>query len=472
MKKNFIYNVIYQISILILPLITMPYISRTIGANGVGIYSYTYSIVYYFMLVAMLGLNNYGNRTIAKVRDNKERLSSEFCSIYFFQLIVSSTVTIVYFLYVFCFNIKYIDIAILQCGHLLSTIIDINWFYFGLEKFKVTITRNIIVKILSLVLIFVFVKSSNDLWKYTLILSLSSFISNIFLFTRLRKYIDIKKVPKKDIKKHIKPAIVLFIPVVAVSLYKVMDKIMIGLMSSVTEVGYYENAEKIIGTPLSIITALGVVMLPRVSNMISNNDQKNVYKILQKTMEFVSFLIFPMTFGVAAIGKDFSILFLGSQFEKSGYLIRILAVTIVFISLANVIRTQYLIPKEKDKDYILSVFCGAIVNLFFNLLLIPQYASIGACIATVLAELVVMLYQFMSVRKELPVKNYIKQLIPFFLKACIMFVIIILLNYLFKNILIKVVMQVTIGIIVYSMLNIKYILNNVNIKLKMEREMV
>ena len=156
MKKNFIYNIIYQILILILPLITIPYVSRILGADGIGIYSYTYSIAYYFMLVAMLGLNNYGNRTIAKVRDDKEKLSKEFFGIYSLQLITSIIMVICYLLYVLIFDNSYKIIALIQILYVISTVFDINWFFFGIEKFKLTITRNTIIKVLSLVLIFIF----------------------------------------------------------------------------------------------------------------------------------------------------------------------------------------------------------------------------------------------------------------------------------------------------------------------------
>jgi O-antigen/teichoic acid export membrane protein len=172
-KKNFIYNFIYQILILILPLITVPYVSRVLGADGVGTYSYTYSIAYYFMIIAMLGLNNYGNRRIAKVRDNKEDLSKEFWSIYKLQLITSSIMIILYFLYVSLFATKYKLIAFIQILYVASSMLDINWFFFGIEKFKLTITRNTIIKVFSLILIFIFVKNENDLWKYTTILSSS-----------------------------------------------------------------------------------------------------------------------------------------------------------------------------------------------------------------------------------------------------------------------------------------------------------
>lgn len=235
-KRNFIYNLIYQILILIIPLITAPYLSRVIGAEGVGIYSYTYSIVYYFMLLCLLGVNNYGNRSIAKVRDDKEKLSKTFWSIYFFQLLMGIVMLIMYFVYIFIFENKYKNIAIIQSLFIISAMLDISWFYFGLEEFKMTITRSTLIKIGNIILIFLFVKSSEDLWKYTLIMSGMTVLSQVLLWGFIKKRIHFVKINKEDILKHIKPNLILFIPVLAVSLYKIMDKIMLGKMTNVTEV--------------------------------------------------------------------------------------------------------------------------------------------------------------------------------------------------------------------------------------------
>ena len=459
MKKNLIYNIIYQLLILILPLITMPYVSRVLGADGIGTYSYTYSIAYYFMIFGMLGLNNYGNRTIAKVRDDKDKLSKEFCSIYIFQLITTSAMIILYFIYILVFFEQYRYIAIIQSMYVISSMFDINWFFFGIEKFKLTITRNTFIKVLSLVLIFTFVKTVEDVWKYTAILAGSTLFSNIILFSFLKRYVKFTKINKYDVFKHLKPNLILFLPVIAVILYKIMDKIMLGYMSTVTEVGYYENSEKIISVPIAIITAIGTVMLPRMSNMISNNQEEKVKEFLDKTMNIIMCFAFPMMFGLNAISRDFSIIYFGANFEKTGILIQLLSITIIFLSWGNVIRTQYLIPKEMDREYITSAFFGAIVNFFMNIIFIPKYQAIGACFGTICAEFIVAFYQTFVVRKDLTIKKYIKDAFPFLIKALIMYIIIIVIG---KNIIlpkkIKLILQIFAGVLIYAMLNVKYIL--------------
>lgn len=463
-KINYIYNIIYQILILIIPIITAPYLSRVVGVDGVGIYSYTYSIVYYFMLLTLLGVNNYGNRSIAKVRDNKETLSKTFWSIYLFQLIMGIIMLLLYVLYIFSFNIKFKIHSIIEILFVVSAMLDINWFFFGMEEFKKTITRNTIVKIANVVLIFCLVKTENDLWKYTLIMSGMTLLGQIILWSFMKGKINFAKVSTKDIKMHIKPNLLLFIPVIAISLYKIMDKIMLGSIANVTEVGYYENAEKIIGIPLSFIISLGTVMLPRVTNLLSNGSIGKVKEYINKSINFVMFLSFPMCCGLITIGYNFAPVFFGKEFQKTGILIMLLSITLTFLSFANVIRTQYLIPKEKDKIYIRSVCLGALINLIMNCIFIPLYGSIGACFGTIAAEFMVMFYQTISVRKELPISTYIKNITPFAIKSLIMLIGIYPLNLLNMNKTILIISQVILGCIIYGLLNIKYILSIISIK--------
>lgn len=463
-KKNFLFNVTYQLLILIIPLITSPYLSRVIKSEGVGIYSYTYSIIYYYMLITMLGVNNYGNRSIAKVRDNKKELSKTFWSIYLLQLIMGTLMILLYLGYVMLFNNQYRTISLIQTLFIISATLDINWFFFGLEEFKKTITRNIFVKIGNALFVFLFVKNSNDVWKYALIMSGMTCLSQVILWGFLKKYVKFEKISIDDIRKHIKPNLMLFIPVIAVSLYKMMDKIMLGVMSSIVDVGFYENAEKIISIPLTLITALGTVMLPRMSNLTSKGDIRLIEIYINKSEKFVMFLSLAMCFGLIAVGYRFAPFFFGDAFQKTGLLIMCLATTLPFISFANVIRTQYLIPSEQDKIYIKSVFLGAFINLVMNLIFIPKFDSIGACFGTIAAEISVMFYQSFAIRKELPIKKYIINSIPFLIKSIVMLLVIYPFNYIEMNVLVRIIIQVSLGCLVYGLLNMKYILSIINYK--------
>lgn len=463
-KKNFIYNIIYQILIMIIPLITVPYVSRTLGSSGIGTYSYTYSIVYYFMIFAMLGLNNYGNRSIAKVRDDREKLSKTFKEIYCLQMLTSILMIIAYYLYLLLFNVQYKEVALIQSIYVISCFFDINWFFFGIEKFKLTVTRNTIIKTLSLILIFLFVKSDEDVWVYTLILSGCVLLSQVSLWPYVGKFVDNVDINFKDVCRHFKPCLKLFLPVIAVAIYKVMDKTMIGWFSNISEVGFYENAEKIINVPNAIIAALGTVMLPRMSNLYAKRKDEESKSLINKSIKVMMFLAFAMTFGLICISKNFSIMFFGKEFEKSGIIIILLSITILFLAWGNVIRTQYLIPKEYDKIYIESAFIGAIINLLFNSIFIPRFGAIGACVGTIFAEFAVTLFQTVSIKKELPIKEYIKSIVPFFLKACIMFMIVYSLNFFEINSMVRIIIQILLGCVVYYVLNYKYVNSLINIK--------
>lgn len=463
-RKNLLYNIVYQCLLLVTPLITIPYVSRVLGADGVGTYSYTYSIVYYFMLIAMLGINNHGSRTIAKARGNKERLSSAFWSIYTIQFIMSILMTVCYIGYILICSPEYAPVAIAQIIALLSVFFDINWFFFGMEQFKLTVSRSIIIKIVSILMIFLFVKTADDVVQYTIIMAGSTFLSQMILWPFLRKEILSPREAVFSIKKHIKPCLILFIPVIAVSLYKIMDKIMLGAMSGVSEVGFYEQAEKLINFPLALVVALGTVILPRTSNLIVNHEDKKMKELIGKSISFVTFVSCPMAFGLIAIADDFVPMFMGDGFAKTATLVCFLAVTIIFLSFANVIRTGFMTPKEMDKQYAILTIVGAVVNLTINLVLIPGLQSVGACIGTVAAEFSVMVLLFWFVRKELPVWSYIKKPLIFLGKSVIMFCVVMLVKLFNLSDLQTIIAQAAIGVGVYVVLNYNYISRNIKIK--------
>lgn len=463
-KKNFIYNVLYQVLTIVLPLITVPYVSRKLGANGIGTYSYTYSIMSYFLMFALLGINNYGNRLIAKNKDNKINMSKEFLSLYALQIITTSIMILLYLIYVSIGNVQYKIIAYIQSIYLVANMFDFNWFFFGLEKFKITITRNILIKIISFIFIIIFIKNEEDIWKYTLILALSVLLSQIALIPILKKNIVKVKIKSKDVKKHIKPVLILFIPCIAISVYKTMDKIMLGNMSNIKEVGFYEQSEKIINIPMGIITALGTVMLPKISNLVANNDKEQVSNYISKSVMFAMFLAFPICFGLLATSKSFIPILLGEEFNRAIIITNLLSITIIFISFANVLRTQYILPNEMDLSYVLSVSAGAVINFIANIIFIPKYGAVGACIGTILAEFLVMFCNIIAVRKQLPIRKYMKSTLPFFIKGFIMFIVTYTVSMIQINKIENLILTTLTGIIIYCVLNEKYINSIIDIK--------
>lgn len=460
LKKNFVYNLLYQILIIILPLITAPYISRVLGAENVGVYSYTYSVANYFVLISMLGVKNYGNRSIARVRDDKEELSKSFCNIYALQIITSIILGVIYILYVLFIAKENKIIALIQFFFVLTAITDITWFFFGIEEFKITVTRNTVIKIVNVICILIFVKQRTDLWKYTLIMSLGMLLGYISVFPFLKRWVHFVKPSLKEIKSHFKPNLILFVPVLAVSLFNIMDKIMLGNLSNMTQVGFYENTEKLMRIPFGVITALGTVMLPRMSNLVSNGDRETGKKMINYSMVFIMFLANGMTFGLAGVGEIFAPIFFGNEFSACGRLLMYIAPTILCLSWANVIRMQYLIPCGMDKEYTISTFVGAGVNMTINLILIPHYGAMGAIVGTVCAELSVTLYQTFAVRHYLPIKDLFKATYSFMIFGVVMFLIVYLIGEIMDSSIVTLFIQIFTGIIIYGIISFIYLMKS------------
>lgn len=441
-RVNFIYNTVYQISAIIVPLITTPYLARVLGAEQIGVFSYAFSVAYYFGLFAMLGVNNYGNRSIAQSRDDEKLRSRTFYGIYSFQLFSSIIMTLSYVLYVLLWGDDK-TIGVLMIIYVISCGLDINWFFFGIEQFKLTTIRNVFIKLFSVVGIFVFVKKPSDVYMYGLIYVLSQLISQLILWITIKKYIIPCRIQIKDITCHIKPNLVLFIPVLAISLYKIMDKIMLGAMISKIEVGYYESCERIIQVPIALINSLGTVMLPRISNLIANNEREEGNRYLKKSLLFAMLLASSMGFGIMGVAREFVPLFYGEGFEKCVGIFQVLLPSCLFLAFANVIRTQYLIPNKMDKAYSVSIISGAVINLLINALLIPVLGAVGAGIGTLCAEASVCIVQCVFVRKELPIKKYFVDVLPFlfvgFLMYAIIFNISLKINSIFSVLCLKII---------------------------------
>jgi O-antigen/teichoic acid export membrane protein len=457
LRKNFIYNFLYQLLIMIIPLILMPYLSRSIGVDGVGAYSYTYAIAQYFVLFAMLGLNNYGSRTIAKEREEKYSLSKVFWNIYFLQLFTASIAILCYIFYIVFYSSNYKLFLIIQMIYVMSAMFDINWLYSGLEKFKLLVIRNILIKLFTVSSILIFVKNESDVWIYVLIMSVGTLMSNILMWSRLKRHLLWVKPSMREIYKHLKPNSILFISVISVSLYKIMDKVMLGTLSDVKQLGYYDFAEKINYIQISLATALGTVMLPKMSNLLYRNNLKEFNELIKYSMQFVMCLSFAFCFGLIGIADDFVPLFLGEEFLISASLLKVLAFSGLFVSWANVIRTNYLIPKSKDKIYVLSVLLGGASNLIINILLIPSMGAMGAVIGTLIAEGVVALYQTIKVRRELNIFEFLKDSFVFFTFGIMMLLGVKVIGITINNINVRLFTQVFLGGTIYCSLSIIYL---------------
>lgn len=417
--KNLMYNLLFQVATLVLPLITVPYISRILRAEGIGTYSYTLSIVQYFIIVGTLGLSVYGNRQIAYTRDNKEKMSRIFWSILLLRIITTGLASILYF--IIFFNVQiYREVYMIQVINIVAAMIDISWLYLGLEDFKKTVTINLSVKIIGVCLIFSFVKTTNDLNLYVLLNVLMTLLCNIVMWIHLPNTVNKVKLKFNDITVHLVPSIKLFIPQIAIQVYAVLDKTMIGALINVGEVGYFEQSEKIVKAVLGLVTALGVVMLPRMSNIFAKGDKEKMDSYLNISLKGVAYVAVPMSIGIGSISNEFAPWFFGAGFEPVKIMIIVLSPILFFIAMSNVMGIQYLLPSNRIKEFTSSVITAAVVNVILNLILIPQMKALGACIATVISEFSVTVVQYYYLRREINIIEYLKGLVKYILAAAIM----------------------------------------------------
>lgn len=459
LKKNLGYQTIFQILNTCIPLITSPYLARVLGAEKQGIFSYTQSIVNYFTLFAMLGVENYGTRTIANCGDDKEKRSKAFWNIYFFQMFCTLLSIGIYIFYLTRICSQNVYIAFLQIFYLLGSLTDINWLFFGVEKFKTTVSRNMIIRISSVVLILSIVRKPSDLWIYTLIMAGSIFLSNIILWPFALKEIDVKairNVSKHEVVKHIKPNLVLFVPLMAMSVYHIMDKTMLGLLSTYKQVGYYYNADKIINIPIGILNGVGTVMLPRMTALNSKGLVKEANKFFLLSIELIVVVSSAMACGIFAISVEFTPFFFGAGYDECIRVIMMLSPVLVIKGLSLVARMQYLIPNQKEKIFIESVFLGAGINLIVNWLLIVRLGAFGAAIGTMAAELASCFWQYKKINKYVLCSRVIYKSMVYVLFGTVMIVAVRVVAWRFNGGIVALVFEILTGMIVYLLMCVGY----------------
>jgi O-antigen/teichoic acid export membrane protein len=450
MRKNVFLNLIYQLIILVIPLITYPYISRVLGVGGVGTYSYTYSIANIFCLFAMLGINNYGNREIARFdsEDNKRKL---FWQIIYFRCFSTTIAIIIYFLIIFIFFNTQIEIFMCQFILLFGAFIDLNWVYYGLEKVKPLIIKNLLIKTISTILIFVLIKNSGDLILYIIILSLSQVLGQVLLWPSILKRFPPTKVNLKSIFIHAKPMLILFIPIIGLSIYRLIDKTMIGLYLGDIECGYYESADKIVNLCLMVLSAVGTVLVPRISLLEGEKNKAKINNILYYSFLFIIFLSIAMMFGIFAISKKFVPIFFGDEYKPTINILIVLSCSMFFSSLSNTIRAGILIPKHKDKEYAIVIIVGAVVDIILNLIFMLVFKkTIYVALATVISEIITFFMQFFVCRKCFNFKKLIIPLIFCLVSGALMFLCLYFLQiYLNINPVIDLIIVIVIGIVTY-----------------------
>lgn len=419
-RHSFIYNAAYQLLLIITPIITTPYLSRVLGPHGVGEYSYTASITNYFVLFATLGFSTYGVRAVATARHDRHELSRTFWSTFAAQFLVSFLVMAVYFVYWIPDPKGGHRIAFFWFFWILSAALNVSWLLFGVEEFKIPTVRSVVVKLAELACIFLFVKEYGDLWKYVAIISFGYLASQLLVWPFIGKYVDFRKPSWSEIKVHLGPSLRLFVPVIAISLYTILDKVMLGSMTGMNQAGYFEYSERIAKLPLAVITALGTVLLPRMSKDFSSGNREMGLHLLEISFWFMMIGSLSVSFGIGAIAPEFVPKFFSGHFEPAIPVMMVLAGVVPLITATNVLGNQYLLPTFQDRAFTVSVMIGAVFNVCANLVLIPRCGALGAAWGTIIAETTVLLVQVLIVRKELPLARYFRSILPFLILGILM----------------------------------------------------
>lgn len=399
-KKNYIYNLAYQILLLLTPLITTPYLSRVLGADGIGTVSFVESIVSYFTLFATLGVTTFGQREISYLQEDKKKRSKVFWETKALQVITSLIVLACYVVFAL-FQTNKVLYLILSFN-IIAVLVDVVWLLQGMEEFGKIVFRNVVFKAINIAYIFIVVKTKDDIIKYVFGIAFFLFLSNASLWAHVFRYVE--KPNFKDIKpfRNIKVVISLFVPTIAVQIYTVLDKTMIGLITNNSfENGYYEQAIKLSKIVLVVVTSLGTVMIPRIGYHYGKGENEQVKAFMYRGYRFVWFLGIPLCFGLLGTAPNFVPWFFGEGFDEVIPLLKVLSFLILAIGINNVTGMQYLIPTKRQNLFSLTVLIGASVNFCLNLVLIYFFQARGAAIASVTAETIIALIQLYLVRKEL-----------------------------------------------------------------------
>lgn len=449
------YNSWYTMINLLFPLVTMPYLARVLGADGVGKVNFAASIVSYFIIIAALGIPLYGIREIAHVRENQEKLNKTFSEIFFINSI-SSTISIVLYLIIIQLEVFSENRILLYINGitLLFNIVNIDWLYRGLEEYKYITIRSTIIKLISLICIFLFIKNEKDFVFYSIISVLALNLNHLWNIIHSRKFIKIN-FKEMNLKKHLKPIIVLVSVDLAVSIYVNLDTTMLGLLCDAKTVGYYTNSIKINKIIVSIVTSVTTVLIPRLSYYIKNDMRDKFEKLVVVALKTITCISIPSAIGVFVLAKPIVENFLGMEFSPAILTIKILSLLIVILSIGNLFGTQILIPIGKENYLLKSVFCGAIINFILNLILIPKFQNNGAAIASVIAEFLVMVIQIVFVEKYFKIKIFSIDLIKIIFSAFIMFLgIRAIENILITNDYLIIILDIVIGGSIYLLSNI------------------
>ena len=467
-KLNYIYNVSYQILTLITPLITAPYLSRVLKADGIGAYSYTYSLVSYFIMFAALGTVNYGNREISYLQEDRAKRTKTFWEIELLSVISVIVCLCAYMVFTLAFGHSPLKkhLLLIEAVYLISVASDISWLFQGLEEFGKIVGRNVIFKIINIAFIFIAVRSESDLLIYVAGICLLELFANISIWFYLPQYVDRPKLKELKPFSHLRATLTLFVPTIATTIYTALDKTMLNnITGSMTENGYYEQANKISKMVLMLVTSLGTVMLPRIGRAFSENKKDEVKALLYKSFQFVCRRVVrayndlcPALFELAA-----DVLLVAVIHERHGAcFLRVLTARhlgdggafhrVCHAVAVNLIGIQYLVTTKRESLLTRSVCIGAAANFVMNMILIHQLYSYGAAIASVISEVIITAVQLYFIRNELSIPKIFSLSWKYLVSAICMLIVLLIMDARLSVSFMHTMIMIVTGFITYMVL--------------------
>ncbi len=442
---------------MIIPLITTPYLSRVLGTENIGIYSYVASVTAYFTLFAAFGFHTYGQRQIAYCRDDRKKYSACFYEVMLDKLYFTGIAAMVYLGLVFFANEEYRPFFIASGILIISTFFDVSWFFQGLENFRMIFFRSLILKLSGLAFIFAFVKRKEDLAVFIIADAAANLLGNLSMWPALIRNIKGAGIEKNDLLPGLKTSAELFVPMIAIYAYSLADRTMLGLTGNKAESGVYEQAHKILRLLEMVLVSLSTVLIPRVSYLYKNEERENLKATIDKSYRFVIFLGMPICFGLYAAADNLVPWFFGEGYEKVACLLKMSSPIILVIGMANIAGNAVLIPIEEHNKTTVATIAGAVVNIILNSFWIGLYFSTGAMTASVIAETIVCLIEMFFARKYFNIRNIFIYILESALASTLMFAVIRLAE---RGLRLQgpvcTVIQMTIGAMVYGAIVLIY----------------
>lgn len=453
LKGNIILNGVNTATSLLFPIITFPYAARVLMPEGIGAVNFLNSVISYMVLLTSLGIPMYAVKEVAKYRDDRLRRDRITIEILLLSLVLCIAGYVAVWLlarFVPQIHSQSALFYVLSLSIVFNTV-GVNWFYQAIEDFRFITIRALIIRTLSAAALFIFVKTPSDLLIYGLIIVGSTVGNNIINLIHLRKIIGWKALQLKSLnmRRHVRPALQLFIFNLIVSIYIHLNSVMLGFMSGDEQVGFFTAGSKISHIGFTVLSSIGTVLLPRCSNLLANGENAEFNKVIGKSLDLILCLSLPMAFGLILLAAPVTMIFCGPEYADAIPVLVLNAPVIIFIGISNLLGIQILYPKDKIGLVIWSVSVGALVNVILNILLIPGHGAVGAAVSTLFAELSVTAVQLIYGRKYYPFTLSALLNIRYIGATAIMSVALLLLTSFAEGMALQLLIGLPVGILVY-----------------------